>query len=139
MKFLIFVTFLFLVGCQSTPSAPTSDKDKNLILKFENSCPKIDQEQRINDDPFSEPLFTESPKYPIAAAKDGIEGYVKLSYDMSHEGQPTNIQIIESYPSDTFIFVAKEALKQWRFSPVLIEDKAVISKCHTIQFDFELN
>lgn len=39
---------------------------------------------------------TANPTYPIHAARNRIEGYVQMSFDISESGDPINIKIIKA-------------------------------------------
>lgn len=55
------------------------------------------------------------PEYPYHALVAGQEGYVKLAYSISSQGQVSNVQVIESKGSNVFEKSAQEALSQWRY------------------------
>lgn len=61
------------------------------------------------------PLSIVQPRYPLEAAKSGIEGFVRFQMDVDTDGKPLNIKIVESTPDDTFSEVALTAIEQWRF------------------------
>jgi len=61
-----------------------------------------------------------SPTYPIKAARDNIEGFVTLSYEISEIGRPININVIEAKPRGYFEKSAKRALKKWKFDPEMV-------------------
>lgn len=82
-------------------------------------------------------LKIREPKYPVGAVKDKIEGYVIASAIVNEKGCYINIEIIESQPVNTFDASMIEALKFWRYSPALLNDKPVKVKT-SIRFDFKL-
>lgn len=59
-----------------------------------------------------------SPKYPLNAAQNRVEGYVKLTYDVDHEGYVSKVRVIEANPKNTFEQNAVKALEKWRFESV---------------------
>ena len=93
-----FYIFIFLVGCQSTQN--------DEIFRFDSNCREISQEYRVKFNSNNPPTFRKTPSYPTSAAMNKLEGYVKFEFDISKTGNPINIHVIESYPSDTFVGVA---------------------------------
>jgi TonB family protein len=128
MKSFVFISFIFLIGCQSTQNED--------VARFESKCPTMSASEKGSLNATSSPVFRTNPKYPISAARERIEGYVKFEFDISKDGNPINIQVIESYPADTFVYVAKNSLSDWKFSPVIKNKEAILSKCHSVQLDF---
>ncbi|MEW6990830.1 energy transducer TonB [Colwelliaceae bacterium 6441] len=57
------------------------------------------------------------PKYPIKAAKEGIEGCVKMQFFINSDGIPTYIEPIKSSNSRLFDSAAVKALSKWRYKP----------------------
>lgn len=61
------------------------------------------------------PVHRIEPKYPIQAAKDGIEGSVVLKFDIKGDGNVTNVEVVNGKPAYVFDKTALTALKQWRY------------------------
>jgi len=74
------------------------------------------------------------PKYPVQAAKDGVEGSVLLKFDIEPDGRTSNISVIAAKPENTFNKVAINALSQWKYK---VESKGK-AKDMTVQLDFLL-
>lgn len=72
-------------------------------------------------EPDSNVIKRVAPKYPTAAAKNGIEGRVKMQITINAEGQVENIEVVESHPAGVFDKVAMEAMSQWVFKPIFID------------------
>ncbi|WP_414829653.1 TonB family protein [Alteromonas sp. H39] len=77
------------------------------------------------------PISRKDPNYPLAAAMDEVQGYAEMEYDISEDGRPVNINVIEGYPGDTFANAAAAALTGWRFP-------AQASTCQVVRLDFRL-
>ncbi|TQV72861.1 M56 family metallopeptidase [Aliikangiella marina] len=77
-----------------------------------------------------EPISFVNPKYPLKAAKQGVEGYVRFQLDIDENGLPSNIKIIESTPGDTFDQAAMDSIKQWKFK----QDQPMTAAEYTIEF-----
>jgi protein TonB len=58
-------------------------------------------------------------EYPRQALMSGIEGWVDLDFKISAEGIPGDIAVRNSRPRRTFDRAAIEALRQWRFEPIV--------------------
>jgi protein TonB len=84
------------------------------------------------------PIFRQEPKFPPKAARDGIEGWVKLSFDINELGNVENVQVIDSSPKRVFDREARKALKKWRYNPKVVDGKALYQKGLTVQLDFNL-
>ncbi|MFY8272618.1 energy transducer TonB [Pseudoalteromonas sp. SSDWG2] len=84
------------------------------------------------------PIVRVPPQYPTAAAREGIEGYVVLSYDISATGQVINAKVIGAEPKRTFDKEALRALKKWKFSPMVIDGVAKGQTGLQVRLDFNL-
>ena len=82
------------------------------------------------------PIIMIQQKYPVKFARKGIEGYVKLEFDISEKGGVKNIRVIEPSPSIFFVQEAKNALSKWVYEPELENNKSIISKCHRVELGF---
>jgi TonB family protein len=65
-----------------------------------------------------------TPTYPKAAKLAKIQGVVKLGVVISKEGVPTDIRVVSS-PDDDLTQSALEAVRQWRYKPVLLNGEPV--------------
>ena len=79
------------------------------------------------------------PQYPVTAARDGIEGWVQLAFDVNELGGVINIRIIDSYPKRIFDKEARKALRRWKYQPRVDEGKAMIQKDMFVQLDFKMD
>ncbi len=64
------------------------------------------------------------PIYPAEAKKAGIEGTVILGATIDGEGKVTDVKVLESIPG--LDQAAVEALRQWVYAPVWLNDQPVI-------------
>jgi TonB family protein len=64
------------------------------------------------------------PVYPPEAKKAGIEGTVILGATINGEGKVTDVKVLESIPG--LDEAAVDALKQWVYSPVWLNNQPVI-------------
>lgn len=72
-----------------------------------------------------------TPVYPPSAKAAGIQGLVQLEATLSAEGVPVDVRVVSS-PSDDLSQSALEAVRQWRYTPTLLngEPVAVITDIH---------
>src|SRR5580658_9790659 len=64
------------------------------------------------------------PLYPPSAKAARLQGQVQLETVISAEGVPQDIRVVSS-PSDDLSQSALEAVRQWRYSPVLLNGEAI--------------
>ncbi|AZG74793.1 M56 family metallopeptidase [Shewanella livingstonensis] len=68
-------------------------------------------------DSMAMPVIRIEPSYPIDAAKEGLNGYVQMSFDISPNGSVNNVRVTKSSPKQVFDASAVEALEQWKYQP----------------------
>ncbi|WP_336406979.1 energy transducer TonB [Gallaecimonas mangrovi] len=84
------------------------------------------------------PIFRMDPKYPVEAARDGKEGWVKLSFTINEIGGVEDIRVIDAHPRRIFDRAAKRALAKWKYKPKIVDGKPVKQPGLTVQLDFKL-
>ncbi|GAC21529.1 energy transducer TonB [Paraglaciecola arctica] len=84
------------------------------------------------------PIVRVEPKYPTMAAKDGIEGWVKLSFSVTPSGTVNNIQVLDAEPKRMFNQAAKRALAKWKYKPNIQAGKAQAQDGMMVMLDFKL-
>ena len=82
--------------------------------------------------------FGENPTYPAEAAANNVGGYVRMVFDITEQGVPTNIRVIESVPAGVFDETAISALSKWKYKPKIVDGTAVKQLDLKVQLDFEL-
>ena len=80
-----------------------------------------------------------APTYPKEAARNGVEGYVKMLFDITKDGKPYNIRVVESVPEGVFDEVAQYAVSTWAFPPKIVDGKAVVQTDMNVQLDYKLD
>lgn len=84
------------------------------------------------------PLVRVEPQYPASAARDGISGWVQLSYSIDATGSVTDVVVLNAEPKRVFDQAAIRALKRWKYQPSLAQGKAYKTTGLTVQLDFSL-
>ncbi|MCH1923445.1 TonB family protein [Shewanella sp. C32] len=85
------------------------------------------------------PIVRIEPQYPIAAARDGKEGWVQLSFTINEIGGVDDVEVINAEPRRIFDREAIRALRKWKYKPKIVDGKAVKQPGMTVQLDFKLN
>ena len=79
-----------------------------------------------------------APKYPRAAQRRGLSGWVDVLFTVDIDGTVTDIVIRESNPGDTFVNSATKAVEDWEFEPVIengvaIQERAAVRMMFAIE------
>ncbi|MBS0300489.1 MAG: energy transducer TonB [Proteobacteria bacterium] len=71
------------------------------------------------------PVARGSFKYPPAAKKSGVKGYVVLSVLVEADGSVNQVQVLESSPSGIFDAAALQGIRSWHFEPAKYKGETV--------------
>lgn len=85
------------------------------------------------------PVLRIEPKYPMEAARDGIEGWVKLSFDINALGQVENVQVLDAEPARIFDREARRALLRWKYKAKVVEGRAIRQTGQRVMLSFNLS
>lgn len=66
------------------------------------------------------------PRYPSRALSRGIEGWVLLEFAISPLGQAIEPSVIDADPKGTFDRAAINAVKRWKYRPMVENGKAAV-------------
>lgn len=93
--------------------------------------------QAPNSEP--SPIVRINPKYPVAAARDGLEGWVQLRFSVDATGAVTDIEVIAANPQRVFEQEAVRALKRWKYQPSTLDGASAKRTGLQVQLDFNLD
>ena len=85
------------------------------------------------------PVVQIEPAYPPAAARDGIEGWVSLSFTIDPLGSVKDITVLDAEPARVFNREARRALARWKYRPKLVEGSAVSQPDMRVLLTFKLD
>jgi TonB family protein len=107
---------------------PTQEQGNLQAAEGERSAypqPSNPQQLRIGGEAEEAKLIHKvQPVYPRAAKAAGVQGKVLLDTVISADGVPQEIRVISS-PSDDLTRSALDAVRQWRYSPTLLNGQPV--------------
>lgn len=133
MKYLALTSLLAITACGATQKA--TQIDPSLINSVVSNCNELHPEPKPAEDELRKAIHRVAPKFPTEAARQRLEGYVKMEFDIMPNGKPANIMILESYPEEMFVRSAVSALRKWKYTPATSD---YISHCNTITLEFKL-
>ncbi len=83
------------------------------------------------------PLVQVPPRYPRRAARLQIEGFVRLEFTITRDGNVVEPVVVESEPPNVFDEAALQAIIQWKFEPRVENGRVVESRAQQrIEFGF---
>ncbi len=71
------------------------------------------------------PIHSPAAKYPKWQAAKRQDGWVLVEYTILSNGHTSNVQVIDSSPADIFDESAVEAVKQYRYQPIMQNGRAI--------------
>ena len=84
------------------------------------------------------PVVKLAPRYPMRAKRRGIEGWVKVRFQVGRLGNVSAIEIMAASPKEVFDTSVMNCVSRWRFKPGRVNGKPVNSLVETT-IRFELN
>lgn len=70
------------------------------------------------------PIVKVQPHYPSSASRNGIEGYVVVSFTILPSGATAHAEVIEAVPSSVFNRSALKAVERFKYKPKVVDGKA---------------
>jgi len=81
------------------------------------------------------PLERIPPKYPRRAAKRHIEGWVKVEFTITVDGNVKDAMVVKAQPPEVFDDAALQAISRWKFKGKMVNGVAVTQRAvQTLQF-----
>ncbi|MBL6986389.1 MAG: energy transducer TonB [Methylobacter sp.] len=81
------------------------------------------------------PLERVPPKYPRRAASRHIEGWVKVEFTITTDGNVEGAVVVAAQPADVFDDAALKAISRWKFKEKIVDGVAVTQRAvQTLQF-----
>lgn len=65
------------------------------------------------------------PDYPAAARARSVAGTITVAYTIDTQGATSRVRVVSAEPAGVFNRDAVEAVKRWRYAPVIVADAAV--------------
>lgn len=126
------------------PQMVDAESDNELASNYQPAMAKVAFENEFSNtfdmnEGDTRPLVRMQPKYPVDAAREGVEGWVKLVFSIDASGQVKDIKVIDSQPKRTFDRAARQALKKWKYKPQVTNGTAVTREGLEVVLDFKLN
>lgn len=85
----------------------------------------------------AQPLVRIPPNYPVRAAERGIEGRCEVTFDVTPEGNPTNVRIL-TCTNSVFERETIRAVERWRYEPRVQDGVAQWRRGVVTHFDYNL-
>ncbi|MDX3772854.1 energy transducer TonB [Chromatiaceae bacterium AAb-1] len=85
------------------------------------------------------PIVRIEPRYPVQAARDGLQGWVRLRFSIMEDGSVDEVEVIEAEPRRVFDREAIRALRRWKYSPKIVDGKPIKQAGQQVQLDFTLD
>ena len=66
-----------------------------------------------------------APRFPVSARERGVSGWVEVQFLVKIDGTVSDVLVTAAEPAGVFEQAATDAIRQWRYKPVLREGKPV--------------
>ena len=119
------------LGSSLAIKAPTADLDLRM-----KAMPKLGAAP--GGDASETPLVRIHPEYPLRARQDGIEGSVRVRFDVDPRGKVQNVRITSSTPRGVFDRAVLKAVKRWRYRPKVENGVATWRRGLSVRLPFKL-
>ena len=78
------------------------------------------------------------PVYPVSMREAGREGSVPLEAIIGQDGNVSSVRVVSAEVHPDFAIAAVDAVRQWKFSPTLLNGKPV-EVVMSVKIDFKLD
>ena len=104
------------------------------IDNIPNSAPGL-----IAQDGQASPIVRVPPKYPVSAARDGVEGWVELNFSIDETGRVIDAKVVQAEPKRLFNKAALNAIKRWKYKPTIDGGTAKVQRGQSVVLEFKLD
>jgi protein TonB len=66
--------------------------------------------------------------YPLEARRNGVEGWVDVEFTITPAGETTDLVVRDADPREVFEKAALDAIKRWKFEPIVKDGAAVTQR-----------
>lgn len=91
-----------------------------------------------NGDAELRPVVRVDPRYPNDAARQGIEGWVELRFNVDSTGSVTDIDVVNAEPKRVFDSAARRALSRWKYKPAKRDGRPIGQTGLSVVLEFTL-
>lgn len=123
---------------QETPvqqSTPDQDIELDKSSAPGNELATAPQPAKISG---GELAYTHQPVYPRRALRVGKEGHVELAFTVATDGSVKDVAVLAAEPRGMFENAAMDAIRQWRFTPFMVDGRAVAKRVSQVM-EFRLS
>lgn len=107
------------------------------ISTFDAAAPPAMVDAAALDQPLT-PLSRIPPVYPAGAKHRGLEGWVRVRFEVDERGEVQEVQVIEAEPEGVFDDSVVRCVRQWRFKPGTVDGVPVKARAETtVRFELE--
>lgn len=92
-----------------------------------------------NRDQSATPVVRVEPRFPVAALRDGISGWVKLRFSIDESGGVTDVEVLQAEPRGVFDREAARALRRWKYQHQVIDGRAIRQTNLQVVLDFNVD
>lgn len=134
-----------VVEAPAIPSPPTTTTPESPAQETQNvssaapEMPPLKDQYGMGelDSPLT-PLVKIPPMYPMRAKRRGIEGWVRIRFQVDRRGRVNLPEVLEADPEKVFDSSVIKCVEQWRFKPGTVQGRAVNTLVETtIRFELE--
>lgn len=128
----------FKIDHHAAPAAPRPSFQADFDLPVELSGgPSLGSIAAFEPDNALMPVSRTPPRYPYQARRRGIEGWVRVSFTVTPEGDVEDVIVEEAKPAGIFDQAAIAAVYKWKFKPRTVDGRPVASRAEQ-RVEFEL-
>jgi TonB family protein len=110
----LIVAFSYFLGCATTGKIKSSDPlYSDSIHKQWDKAPEV--------------VYYAKPRYPLKAAKQGIQGKAIVAVTVAQDGSVLDVELYNSSGDSALDMSAIEAAKKFKFKPAIKDGKAIQS------------